>query len=1678
MSSGFIEIAALGQQDVYLTGTPDVTYFSSVYKRHTPFVLEAFEIPFKASSITMGQNNIVRIPAKGDLIRATTLKLTLPPLAVYGQDWFWNEKPPAVLPTIVIDGPTYYATIPSASQYYSSNATEFAEWSASLAGLVNYDPDLNKFVITATNSVVVGDPNFTSLINSGVFWGFDPKNSSSSNGAGLLTYNAVNGKVIPDFTLEQAGWSRTIGAPINTLSGLFFSLSQTIDPEGYVSFSERSGTNLVWTNEDSPLAYVITPGGRINFTQAGLYMVRASFVGSNGNGTILIGSDGADGVPNSTNFWQTNPTPISTNSLIPYSIPITVTDVTQNWYVYIQGSPIDPGSYISVQPIDDYCGPSTSTPSITLIEFMPVYSFNLNSLGNNGGAITLDGDGNFTFNQVGQWLISGIINTPSLQDGVPSIITSVQLVSKVVLFTYDASGQLAESSSEFFIPILVSDTTNPYSLHLNTVNGTNGNVLSSSFVSFTYLALPYGGTAIYPTGGLILPLNGILFEPGTTVANPLNFAYDFNQYGVQNMISLDGSGNIQFNNVGTYMMTTYLPLVDPAALTWDSTLAWPNMFLSKQNLTVTAFSTIATHPTMLLSQSYSMGTKLMFRVSMDYVVGRTDCTSVGIGNLSMDTTSSLGSDTNSFGYFDSGTIYTGGSYSPPRGLPILQTSNVVDIAVDTTANMMLWVRIDGGQWTSSTGGIGGDPVAGTNGFDISYIGDDVPYKFGVNVFYDRDALVPGQITYNTWASSLVTPPSTAWDPILAAPYLELSNQNLTVTGLELLSRDDRDHPPMLLSNVFPTRTRLMFSVTMNYVVGTQTVVGIGNLSLNTSNFLGNDSNSFGYFDTGLPYSNGTIGTLTPGPLFFTRSVVDIAVDTTSNEMMWVRVDGGDWSSSDGAIGGDPSTADRGFDISYIGVDVPYKFGVNVWYDIRGGGGQTTFNTTALYAPPDGFTFVPGVGKTTDFNVPQGFTFVPGVAGTNHVTNINSYSNVNKSDSYFENLGTAITSDSNGSVYVLDPQNDVGGAVIAQVTSGGESSVFAGYKIGTNPDGSVTDGTGMSAILGSVGCMATDSNNYIYFGDYSPDKQGLLRVADPAQVVRTLAGGGPNQAPYDDIGLGASFGRIESVHVAGSNVYITDPYSRLYDTITGQVYTLNDASGVYSINPPYKEGYGSINTVSPDSNVYTAIYPTQVIYFETKGSKDDGFGNKQLAGIFPNAAGVYDGDEETTTLTNVTCISWIPDGSILVADNGRIRKIVITGLKNQYSFYTQTYTLTTGGGFVQNPDNPYINPNIIQFTYSNGSLYYTTQTMIMKLDLSTATFTTLAGTNQNSLKMSENTMYPVTIPVRVDSAPMSYPVTVGHDDEFFAPGAFVWVYPITSGILPPDYKQYHYYDSVGTWAIESADLKIGGQSIQTLSGEYIEIWNDLNIPYENQPALTLLTGKNDTTIATGRDYYVNLPFYFYEKSQNYLPMCSLSRQDVEIHVTFRTLQALTAIPVVATNPVQATLIVEYVYLDTPELNWFTKTRLEYVIDQAQYQEIDLTAGLTQDNFILNFRNPVNALFFAIQVNGALPYDWTNDGLQRMGLSFNGEEIMLNRITDATQLGVIEPFNNFINFPTRNFYMKTFKSPINFSRIRYVLLGLNIYRSDAYYPAKQLRITAVSKNVLQINDGLGGLMFISQ
>jgi hypothetical protein len=70
-----LQLSVRGEQDVYISGKPSITYFSSIYKKTTPFVSEYVEYPFD-SLITgaRGGTGIITIPSKGDIITDICLR--------------------------------------------------------------------------------------------------------------------------------------------------------------------------------------------------------------------------------------------------------------------------------------------------------------------------------------------------------------------------------------------------------------------------------------------------------------------------------------------------------------------------------------------------------------------------------------------------------------------------------------------------------------------------------------------------------------------------------------------------------------------------------------------------------------------------------------------------------------------------------------------------------------------------------------------------------------------------------------------------------------------------------------------------------------------------------------------------------------------------------------------------------------------------------------------------------------------------------------------------------------------------------------------------------------------------------------------------------------------------------------------------------------------------------------------------------------------------------------------------------------------------------------------------------------------------------------------------------------------------------------------------------------------
>lgn len=76
---GLLQLIAIGKQDVFLTGNPQVTWFKMVYRRYTNFASESQRIQFD-NQPDFGRKVTCVIPRKGDLLGPLWLEIQLPAL--------------------------------------------------------------------------------------------------------------------------------------------------------------------------------------------------------------------------------------------------------------------------------------------------------------------------------------------------------------------------------------------------------------------------------------------------------------------------------------------------------------------------------------------------------------------------------------------------------------------------------------------------------------------------------------------------------------------------------------------------------------------------------------------------------------------------------------------------------------------------------------------------------------------------------------------------------------------------------------------------------------------------------------------------------------------------------------------------------------------------------------------------------------------------------------------------------------------------------------------------------------------------------------------------------------------------------------------------------------------------------------------------------------------------------------------------------------------------------------------------------------------------------------------------------------------------------------------------------------------------------------------------------------
>ena len=68
MGGGLMQLVAYGSQDIYLTGQPQITFFKSVYRRHTNFAVESIQQTINGS-VASGARVSVTVSRNGDLLK-------------------------------------------------------------------------------------------------------------------------------------------------------------------------------------------------------------------------------------------------------------------------------------------------------------------------------------------------------------------------------------------------------------------------------------------------------------------------------------------------------------------------------------------------------------------------------------------------------------------------------------------------------------------------------------------------------------------------------------------------------------------------------------------------------------------------------------------------------------------------------------------------------------------------------------------------------------------------------------------------------------------------------------------------------------------------------------------------------------------------------------------------------------------------------------------------------------------------------------------------------------------------------------------------------------------------------------------------------------------------------------------------------------------------------------------------------------------------------------------------------------------------------------------------------------------------------------------------------------------------------------------------------------------------
>jgi hypothetical protein len=290
-------------------------------------------------------------------------------------------------------------------------------------------------------------------------------------------------------------------------------------------------------------------------------------------------------------------------------------------------------------------------------------------------------------------------------------------------------------------------------------------------------------------------------------------------------------------------------------------------------------------------------------------------------------------------------------------------------------------------------------------------------------------------------------------------------------------------------------------------------------------------------------------------------------------------------------------------------------------------------------------------------------------------------------------------------------------------------------------------------------------------------------------------------------------------------------------------------------------------------------------------------------------------------------------------------------------------------------------------------------------------------------------------------------------------------------------------------IERAELLVGGQSIVSLTGEYMAVISDLTDSQRTRNSNDTLLVRNVSptsygTSAPSKNFIVELPF-FGKGYENAFPLLALNRHTIDLRLVLRNQTELGSVtlPNIEVN-------LQAAYLSEEHRQFFLGKQMDYVIRQTQLARVTV-GDLNQIRFKTEFENPVKEFVLVVQndsgTSGVFDYSsgvssnyssYSNDQVTRWRLFLNGQ-VYFN--LDQVTMRAIQPYEYYTQTPSykANIFnvgqnSGTFPSgTVNMSRISSQIFELTLVDNSI---SRKARLYAVNFNVFRCQGGLGGTLFV--